>query len=309
MKKAGECESQDSWQKDPKDERNRSNRLFLDGIHLPWPTPRPGIINSSQGTEDQAALEVRRDLFRKAIRALFGPLGDVEQVFVPDRTTKRYAFVRMATASQADLVYEKFKQSSAGVDLSGLSSIPIPTLLFDDIRIARSVLPRNKLSSKKIKKHLANLAEHQRLAQSSNCIIQLHKSHMERLLDFLTNPSSPMSANPIHEFTWKVLGCTSDKAVSFLYCNVHASNGGATRAGADSPVQAFAQWVESIWYVRPILHRIWVFENSIHECTAKEDMKVDQHHSAWMEASNVEGVLTKIMGLLSDEWIDRKSVV
>lgn len=170
----------------------------------------------------------RKRLFQESVRDLFCNYGQVEEIFVRDRCAD-YAFVAMATTSDAQQV---------------LWNTVTPNTLFDSIHPAAQVPnnPNDKRSAKKQQRHVHDIDNLQKLAKNANLVLQCNKSHVERVEEVLLSSSN---------LSLTIHGSTTYKIVALVFCS------------CPEP-QAVTLWLESIWYIRPIIQRSFIFEPSDH---------------------------------------------
>ena len=216
-----------------------SNRLFLKEIRLPEvQSQKKGTPDEIEQKDDDEILQrLRRQRFQEHIQELFAPFGSVEEVFVPDRTSKRYAFVRMSTVEAAQAIHRHFQQEP-----------PQPQKhLCQDIRLANDIQPRNKISIKKKSQQQKRIESAQRLAEAANVIVQLQKSHMERLEHYL-------ASNPWQELQIEIVGTLAVKAISFVFCVVK-DTGSSDSKDTQKALLDFAQRLETTYYIQQVLQR------------------------------------------------------
>eukprot|EP00980_Cylindrotheca_fusiformis_P005012 scaffold1062_cov130-Cylindrotheca_fusiformis.AAC.18 len=176
--------------------------------------------------------EVNQDLgaekLSRELEALFGKYGNVREVFVPTRTTKAYAFVRLESSEEARHAL----------------SISTPNALFKRIKPAKDVAPRNKKRDRLKQTALEDLWERKELSSSSNVICQVHQSHFERLTTFLRQEAESLDFSVVG-----VMPKTSSRTVSFIFV-----------FAPDRP--EFCAWVQSLWFVRSNVHRLFLVDGA-----------------------------------------------
>ncbi len=175
----------------------------------------------------------RKQVFQRAVIQLFRPYGQVEEVFVRDRFAD-YAFVAMATTEQAQQVL--WKTST-------------PNNLFDEIHPASDfqTKPNEKRSAKKESLQMQQIQKLHSFAESANLILQCNKSHLERVEEILLSQCQPSQFVKIH-------GSTCYNIVALIFCQ------------CPSP-QAIVHWLDSIWYIQPVIQRSFVILPNIHAGT------------------------------------------
>ena len=163
------------------------------------------------------------------IVALFEPYGKLADVAVKNKKCSKHAFVTFQ---------DKGSAQKARVELSKNND------LFEDIQQAFK-----ELSQKSEKHQQENFQEWHRkhnLLIKSNLIIQLHRSHLGRLEEFLKHHEDLKKS-------FRVVGSiaiTPSKSASLIF--LHAFN----------PVD-FLRWIENVWYVRPVIQTIFRIDQPI----------------------------------------------
>jgi 23S rRNA U2552 (ribose-2'-O)-methylase RlmE/FtsJ len=229
--------------------------------------------STSTCTKDKAAIQ-------QEIADLFSKFGKVEEVFLPDRSTKQYAFVNMETSEAAQRALAELGPSSSK------PKTPVHAL-FGAIRAAHTVLPRNRNKEKAHKRR--KLADDQRqatiaLAQSSNFVLQLHRSHVERLVDFLKETKMPhmhssststcsSTQDQDGQLQVQVMGSipTTSKTVSLVFVQASTT---ATYTNTNTPTQSFTALLDTMWFVQPIVHRVFCLTTTNNNDNKKEPMIV-----------------------------------
>lgn len=163
------------------------------------------------------------------LKKVFQAYGDVREVFVPTRSTKAYAFVRFNLPEET----------------RNALRITTPHNLFKIIEPARDINPRNKKRAERTKKAQSELAEKESLLKRSNVVCQVHKSHFERLCNFLEKYAEA------GEF--KVSGTiprANSRSISFVFVFAEKR-------------QEFCTWLNSFWFLKRSLHRTFLVDNTL----------------------------------------------
>ena len=191
----------------------------------------------------QVDLSLGRQTLTNELSKLFSSYGKVTEVFIPERSTKSYAFISFEHPEEA--------QSA----LRDLSSETSPSgsqhKLFQRVKPAQPIRNnKEQLSKKKAKAEFKITFD---LAIRSNIICQLPKSHVERLVDFL---------NQYQEKCIVVgsLPSTKCKTLSLVFVKTTTENG----------VVQFVEWLNSLWFLKHIMHRVYCVHQQIRGTLEKD---------------------------------------
>jgi RNA recognition motif-containing protein len=122
----------------------------------------------------------------KEIINFFQTYGTVVKVFLPDQSSKAYAFVNLESPEAAQRALKEL-------------SLSAPHKLFQGIRPAHVI--RNKNKAQKYKKRVTIKWKHKfDVAIQSNVICQLHCSHVKRLINFLKHSDTIIHGDWVHPF-------------------------------------------------------------------------------------------------------------
>ena len=207
------------------------------------------LFYNKKGTRiflSQVKSELGEIVLQKELAKVFESFGTVEEVFVPTRSTKSYAFVRLATPEEAQRALEEIKT---------------PHPLFKTIKPANEDAPRNKKFDRLKQEAKAELCEKETILSQSNVIFQTHRSHSERLESFFKESNTSLDFTVV-----ALIPKTCSKTVSLILVN------------AENPL-GFCDWVRGISYLQNIIHRVFlvqdpVIQGSIESESFKEVLKV-----------------------------------
>lgn len=176
--------------------------------------------------------EVNQDLgaekLQTELEKVFTKYGTVEEVFVPTRSTKAYAFVRLKSPEEAQQALQ----------------ISTPHALFKSLESAREITPRNQKRDRLKQQALRELEEKEALASGANIICQIHRSHHERLVFFLKHHASSRDFEIVGD-----MPKSSSRTVSFVF--VHAPNR-----------PKFCEWIRGIWFLQSNVHRLFLVDGA-----------------------------------------------
>ena len=149
---------------------NNNNRVFVGGLN---PT-------------------CDRDTLQADLEEKYGPVEDVF-IFLKETSQKGggkpYAFVEFCNEIDAQNAIEGIVK---GKGKSSTSRVP----LYNEIKVARRHVPKPKTILRKESLHKEYEAMLQ-LAKTSKTIIQVHKSHLDRLIDFIDNEYRESMSNEL----------------------------------------------------------------------------------------------------------------
>ena len=186
-----------------------------------------------------------RSTLAKEISNAFKKYGKITEVFLPERSSKSYAFISFETAEAA---------SQALREVGGTSST-----LYSEVQPAYEV--RNKRHAAHVKRMEIEWKQKFDLTIKSNVICQVHKSHVDRLIQFLEHQQSKSepessSKSSCSLKSLRVMGTVNPKSsrtASLIFVRIDQEN-----------VSKFIDWMEnSIWFVRPVIHRIFQIDEHV----------------------------------------------
>lgn len=210
-----------------------------------------------------------RSILSKEISNCFKKYGKVTEVFLPDRSSRSYAFVSFESAEDATRALLELGSTTQSKSKGGS---PLRSTLFQQVLPAYIV--RNKKAAAQKKRVEIEWKQKFDLTIQSNVICQVHRSHVDRLIQFLKQrpkKCSVESLSPIRLDDFQslhIVGTVNpklSKTASLIFIHVPPEH-----------VTDFIDWMENaIWFVRPVIHRIF---------------QVDEHLRGSMEVDLVHGI-------------------
>ena len=191
------------------------------------------LFYSKTGTRiflSQVKSELGENVLQQELAKVFEVFGTVEEVFVPTRSTKSYAFVRFGLPEEAQ---------------RALREIKTPHPLFKTIKLANDDAPRNKKLDRMKQEAKNELCEKEKILSQSNVIFQTNRSHSERLEIFFKENNTSLGFNVVG-----LIPKTCSKTVSLILVN------------ANNP-KTFCDWVRGISFLQNIIHRIFFVKDPI----------------------------------------------
>ena len=191
----------------------------------------PPTTKNSEGTNSsmtthrlflsQVNQTIDRSTLVQGISKVFETYGEVVEVFVPERSKKAYAFVTLES-------YNPDAAQRAAAELGRKEKS-------QDVELFQGIQPAQAMRNQKQLKLDQEWKRKFELASKSNIICQVHTSHVERLIDYVSNTTDKNLPESIKVSIMGSLSSTNTMSLVFL--------------GVLPQPKVFVEWLESIWFV------------------------------------------------------------
>ena len=219
---------------------------------------------------------IDRSTLVQGISKVFETYGEVVEVFVPERSKKAYAFVTLES-------YNPDAAQRAAAELGRKEKS-------QDVELFQGIQPAQAMRNQKQLKLDQEWKRKFELASKSNIICQVHTSHVERLIDYVSNTTDKNLPESIKVSIMGSLSSTNTMSLVFL--------------GVLPQPKVFVEWLESIWFVQPKIHRIFTFDGSTNDETSsvkdypwiiRGSLETDVVQAIWKKVSGDKKDQTKFV--------------